>query len=89
MDLNEEESVGDPIILDYVKYQDVTNLVIFVSKNVDEVDVTEMGGLELYGTPNSTVDMDKLQEVNKARQEKKKERKKGGIGNVMRNSKRG
>lgn len=34
-DLTEEESSGDPIVLDYVKYQDVNNFVLFIEQNID------------------------------------------------------
>lgn len=52
---------GEEMPLEYVKYQSVKSLVVFISQNFDEEEQTEMGKLNLYGLPVSgTVDISKL-----------------------------
>jgi len=62
LELTEEESAGDPIILDFVKYQDIKNFVLFIEQNVDGEEYTEMGALELFGSVKDTVDMSKFKD---------------------------
>ena len=67
LQLTEEESAGDPIVLDYVKYQDVCNFVLFIEENVDGEDITECGAIELFGSTKEVVDMSKFRANNEAR----------------------
>jgi hypothetical protein len=62
LEIQEGELQGD-IILNYVKYQNVSNLTIFVENNRDGGDVTEMSKLEIHGSPLLDCDMSKLKKV--------------------------
>ena len=55
------------MVLDYVKYQDVSSLVVFIEQNVDGEEYTEMGALELFGETKEVVDMGKLMAKNEER----------------------
>ena len=91
LELTEEESAGDPIVLDYVKYQDVKNFVLFVEKNLEDEEFTEMGALELYGEAKEVVDMTKFQSANQERVRRKEERdsrRKQNPGRALRNCNR-
>ena len=63
LELTEEESAGDPIVLNTAKYQSVNSLGIFISENVDKEEITEFGSLELYGDTKEVVDMSKFAEI--------------------------
>jgi len=91
LELTEEESAGDSIVLDYVKFQDVKNFVLFIEKNLDDEEFTEMGALELYGEAREVVDMSKFQSANQERIKRKEERenrRKHNPGRAMRNCNR-
>ncbi len=62
LELQEGELEGD-IILNFVKYQNVSNLTIFVENNREGGDVTQMSKLEIHGAPLLQSDMKNLKKV--------------------------
>jgi hypothetical protein len=62
IEILEGELQGD-IILSFVKYQNVSNLTIFIENNRDGGDVTEMSKLELYGSSLMASDMGNFKKV--------------------------
>ena len=61
--LTASELDGGEIILEYVKFQNVSNLVIFVPENVEKGEVTEMSSLSFFGCPYHKTDMAALKKV--------------------------
>ena len=62
LEIQEGELEGD-LILSYVKYQNVSNLTIFVEDNREGGDVTEMSQLEFFGAPLHETNMSELKKV--------------------------
>lgn len=62
IEIQEGELEGD-IILNYVKYQNVSNLSIFIQDNRGGEDVTEMAKLEIHGAPLLETNMKDLKKV--------------------------
>ena len=62
IEIQEGELDGD-IILNYVKYQNVSNLTIFIENNRGGNDITEMNKLEIHGAPLHDTDMKNLKKV--------------------------
>ena len=62
LEIQEGELQGD-IILNYVKYQNVSNLTLFVENNRDGGDITELNKLEFHGASLMDTDMGKLQKT--------------------------
>ena len=62
LEIQEGELQGD-IILNFVKYQNVSNLTFFIQDNRDGGDVTEISKLEFWGCPILTSDMGNLKKV--------------------------
>jgi hypothetical protein len=61
--LSSDELAGAEIILDFVKYQNVTNLTIFVDENLEGSDFTEILSLDLHGCPVMKTDMSAFKKV--------------------------
>lgn len=62
LEIQEGELQGD-IILSFVKYQNVSNLTIFIENNREGGDVTEMSKLEIYGSSIFASDMKNLKKT--------------------------
>lgn len=62
LEIQEGELQGD-IILSFVKYQNVSNLTIFIENNREGGDVTEMSKLEIFGASILASDMKNLKKV--------------------------
>lgn len=62
LEIQEGELQGD-LILNFVKYQNVSNLTLFVQDNRDGGDVTEMSKLEIYGAPLHETNMKDLKKT--------------------------
>ena len=62
LEIQEGEYQGD-IILNFVKYQNVANITIFIENNRDGGDVTEMSTLEVHGNAILSSDMNNLKKV--------------------------
>ena len=54
---------GKEIPLKFVKFQDVQNIQLFISDNQTGEEVTEIGFLELFGTPKQTTNMKELKKA--------------------------
>ncbi|KAG8287998.1 Thioredoxin-like protein 1 [Homalodisca vitripennis] len=54
---------GKPIGLQFVKFQNVQNVQIFIQNNHDNSDVTRIDCLTLFGSPIATTDMNKFERV--------------------------
>ncbi len=63
LELTDEELNGGETILDFVKYQSVSSLTIFIPENRSGGEVTELAQLEIYGTPINTANMKELKKV--------------------------
>lgn len=64
LELTNEDLAKKVIPLRYVKYQNVSNLQIFVKNNQTDAETTVINHLSLIGTPLSTVNMKDLKPVN-------------------------
>eukprot|EP00344_Euplotes_crassus_P012627 CAMPEP_0196997952 /NCGR_PEP_ID=MMETSP1380-20130617/3443_1 /TAXON_ID=5936 /ORGANISM="Euplotes crassus, Strain CT5" /LENGTH=77 /DNA_ID=CAMNT_0042414351 /DNA_START=323 /DNA_END=556 /DNA_ORIENTATION=+ len=62
LEIQEGELQGD-IILNFVKYQNVSNLTIFIEDNRDGGDITQLCKLEIHGSPLLQSDMKNLKKV--------------------------
>ena len=63
LELTDSELQGEETILDYVKYQAVNSLTIFVPENRGGGEVSEIASLQIYGTPLNTANMKDLKKV--------------------------
>ncbi|GAB4855402.1 hypothetical protein Ancab_024025 [Ancistrocladus abbreviatus] len=54
---------GQPIVLKYVKFQNVRSLTIFIEDNQSGSDITKVQKLALYGTTVETTDMKGLKKI--------------------------
>ena len=62
IEIQEGELEGD-IILNYVKYQNVSNLTLFIQDNREGGDITEVSKLEIFGAPLHETNMNELKKV--------------------------
>lgn len=62
IEIQEGELQGE-IILNFVKYQNVSSVTIFIENNRDGGDVTEISKMELHGAPLLDTDMKNLKKV--------------------------
>ncbi|CAI2379758.1 unnamed protein product [Moneuplotes crassus] len=62
LEIQEGELEGD-IILNFVKYQSVSNLTLFIENNRDGGDVTQVSKLEIHGASLLESDMKNLKKV--------------------------
>ena len=51
------KETADPILLKYVKFQRVRNITLFIEDNAGG-DITALGGMQFFGRPVLTVNMD-------------------------------
>ncbi|CAI9102635.1 OLC1v1000934C1 [Oldenlandia corymbosa var. corymbosa] len=61
--LSEDNLEGKPVILKYVKFQNVRSLTIFIEDNQSESEVTKIQKIVLYGTTVETTDMKALKKI--------------------------
>ncbi|KAI4364572.1 hypothetical protein MLD38_020646 [Melastoma candidum] len=61
--LSEENLKGKPVILKYVKFQNVRSLTIFIEDNQSAGDITKVQKIALFGTTVETTDMKGLKKV--------------------------
>ncbi|OVA05396.1 Thioredoxin [Macleaya cordata] len=54
---------GKPVILKYVKFQNVRSLTIFIEDNQEGTDITKVQKIVLYGTTVETTDMKGLKKI--------------------------
>lgn len=61
--LSEENLKGKPVILKYVKFQNVRSLTVFVEDNQSGSDITKVQKIVLYGSTVETTDMKALKKI--------------------------
>ncbi|KAJ6811315.1 putative F-box protein [Iris pallida] len=61
--LSPENFEGKPVILKYVKFQNVRSLTIFIEDNQGGTDITKVQKIVLYGTTVDTTNMKDLKKV--------------------------
>ncbi|XP_042518208.1 PITH domain-containing protein At3g04780 [Macadamia integrifolia] len=61
--LSTENLEGKPVILKYVKFQNVRSLTIFIEDNQSGADITKVQKIVLYGTTVETTDMKGLKKI--------------------------
>ncbi|GLT38810.1 hypothetical protein SLA2020_130320 [Shorea laevis] len=61
--LSPENMEGKPIILKFVKFQNVRSLTIFIEDNQSGSDITKVQKIVLYGTTVETTDMKGLKKI--------------------------
>ncbi|KAF3783339.1 PITH domain-containing protein [Nymphaea thermarum] len=61
--LSPDNLKGKPVILKYVKFQNVRSLTIFVENNQSDADITKVQKLVLIGTTVETTDMKGLKKI--------------------------
>ncbi|XP_057513623.1 PITH domain-containing protein At3g04780-like [Actinidia eriantha] len=62
-ELSPDNLKGNPVVLKYVKFQNVRSLTIFVEDNQSGSDVTKIQKIVLYGTTVETTDMKGLKKI--------------------------
>ncbi|PSS10108.1 PITH domain-containing protein [Actinidia chinensis var. chinensis] len=62
-ELSPDNLKGSPVVLKYVKFQNVRSLTIFVEDNQSGSDVTKIQKIVLYGTTVETTDMKGLKKI--------------------------
>ncbi|XP_052194522.1 PITH domain-containing protein At3g04780 [Diospyros lotus] len=62
-DLSLDNIKGKPVLLKYVKFQNVRSLTIFVEDNQSGSDITKIQKIVLYGTTVETTDMKGLKKI--------------------------
>lgn len=63
VDLSTENLEGKPVVLKYVKFQNVRSLTIFIEDNQSGSEVTKVQKIALYGTTVETTDMKGLKKI--------------------------
>ncbi|XP_057763686.1 PITH domain-containing protein At3g04780 [Salvia miltiorrhiza] len=63
MVLSEENLKGKPVILKYVKFQNVRSLTIFIEDNQSGSEISKVQKIALYGTTVQTTDMKSLKKL--------------------------
>ncbi|KAK4751233.1 hypothetical protein SAY87_004715 [Trapa incisa] len=61
--LSEDNLKGKPLILKYVKFQNVRSLTIFIEDNQAASEITKVQKIALYGTMMETTDMKGLKKI--------------------------
>ncbi|KAL3537829.1 hypothetical protein ACH5RR_001195 [Cinchona calisaya] len=61
--VSDDNLKGKPVILKYVKFQNVRSLTIFVEDNQSGSDITKVQKIVLYGTTVETTDMKALKKI--------------------------
>ncbi|KAL0397330.1 UNVERIFIED_CONTAM: PITH domain-containing protein [Sesamum calycinum] len=61
--LSTENLKGKPVIVKYVKFQNVRSLTIFIEDNQSGSDITKVQKIVLYGTTVETTDMKSLKKI--------------------------
>ncbi|KAA8544933.1 hypothetical protein F0562_019672 [Nyssa sinensis] len=61
--LSADNLKGKPVVLKYVKFQNVRSLTIFIEDNQSDSDITKVQKLVLYGTTVETTDMKGLKKI--------------------------
>ncbi|KAK2995963.1 hypothetical protein RJ640_026002 [Escallonia rubra] len=61
--LSEDNIKGKPVVLKYVKFQNVRSLTIFIEDNQSGSDITKVQKIGLYGSTVETTDMKGLKKV--------------------------
>ncbi|GMN25449.1 hypothetical protein TIFTF001_000931 [Ficus carica] len=61
--LSPENLAGKPVLLKYVKFQNVRSLTIFIEDNQSCADVTKVQKISLYGSTVETTDMKGLKKI--------------------------
>ncbi|XP_057550972.1 PITH domain-containing protein At3g04780 [Amaranthus tricolor] len=61
--LSTENLKGKPVVLKYVKFQNVRSLTIFIEDNQSEAEMTKIQKIALYGTTVETTDMKGLKKI--------------------------
>ncbi|GAV90642.1 PITH domain-containing protein [Cephalotus follicularis] len=61
--LSTDNLKGKPVVLKYVKFQNVRSLTIFVEENQSGSDVTKVQKIALFGTTVETTDMKSLKKI--------------------------
>ncbi|KAG5244986.1 PITH domain-containing protein [Salix suchowensis] len=54
---------GKPVVLKYVKFQNVRSLAIFIEDNQSESEITKVQKISLFGTTVETTDMKSLKKI--------------------------
>ncbi|CAF2370677.1 hypothetical protein BRARA_A03752 [Brassica rapa] len=62
-ELTEENLKGKPVVLKYVKFQNVRSLTIFIEDNQSDSEVTKVQKIALYGSTVETTDMKGLKKI--------------------------
>ncbi|KAF5747823.1 PITH domain-containing protein [Tripterygium wilfordii] len=62
-DFSPENLKGKPVVLKYVKFQNVRSLTIFIEDNQSDSEVTKVQKIALYGTTVETTDMKGLKKI--------------------------
>lgn len=62
--LSPDNLEGKPVVLKYVKFQNVRSLTIFIEDNQGGADVTQIQKLVLYGSTVETTNMKELKKIN-------------------------
>ncbi|KAL1211643.1 PITH domain-containing protein [Cardamine amara subsp. amara] len=62
-ELTEENLKGKPVVLKYVKFQNVRSLTIFIEDNQSGSEVTKVQKIALYGSTVETTDMKGLKKI--------------------------
>lgn len=61
--LSEDNLKGKPVVLKYVKFQNVRSLTIFIEDNQSGSDITKVQKIAMHGTTVETTDMKGLKKV--------------------------
>ncbi|KAK3006257.1 hypothetical protein RJ639_016883 [Escallonia herrerae] len=61
--LSEDNIKGKPLVLKYVKFQNVRSLTIFIEDNQSGSDITKVQKIGLYGSTVETTDMKGLKKI--------------------------
>ncbi|XP_004495796.1 PITH domain-containing protein At3g04780 [Cicer arietinum] len=61
--LSPENLKGKPVLLKYVKFQNVRSLTIFIEDNQTESEITKVQKIQLYGSTVETTDMKGLKKI--------------------------
>ncbi|KAI4350056.1 hypothetical protein L6164_010581 [Bauhinia variegata] len=62
-DLSQENLKGKPVLVKYVKFQNVRSLTIFIEDNQTGSEITKVQKIVLYGTTVETTDMKGLKKI--------------------------
>ena len=60
VELSEAQAAGEPVVLQFVKFQNVSHLTIFVSSNFGDAEVSAVSRVQLIGQPIHQTNMSDL-----------------------------